>query len=107
MCRAARGCPQRAHLNVQPGAMSSENTDTYHSHVAIVFPKVFVLNCKLSIKKLTDKNGLKILPKFEKMYAKFKEKGLKIYAYTASKLIHTYNHECISNILNAAGVRAN
>ena len=69
--------------------------------------KVFVLNCKLSIKKLTDKNGLKILPKFEKMYAKFKEKGLKIYAYTASKLIHTYNHECISNILNAAGVRAN
>ena len=41
------------------------------------------------------------------MFSKFKEKGIRICAFTAAKLIHTYNHECISNILNAAGVSAN
>ena len=69
--------------------------------------KVFVLNNKLVIKKLTDKQGIKIVPKFDKMFSKFKEKGIRICAFTAAKLIHTYNHECISNILNAAGVSAN
>ena len=39
------------------------------------------------------------------MFDKFKEQGIKIHAFTASKLIVTYTHECISNILNAAGVK--
>ena len=56
---------------------------------------------------ITDKQGIKIVPKFDKMFSKFKEKGIRICAFTAAKLIHTYNHECISNILNAAGVSAN
>ena len=41
------------------------------------------------------------------MFTKFKEAGIKIHAYTASKLIMTYSHECVSNLLNAAGVKAN
>jgi hypothetical protein len=49
--------------------------------------------------------------KIDKVYAKdmlqkMKESGVKIYAYTAAKLTMTYAHECVSNILNAAGVKA-
>jgi hypothetical protein len=55
------------------------------------------------IKSIKDKKGdWKIYPK---MFEKFKESGVKIYAFTAAKLIITYPHECISNILNAAGVQ--
>lgn len=35
------------------------------------------------------------------------EQGVKIYAFSASKLIQTFPHECISNILNAASVKLN
>lgn len=35
------------------------------------------------------------------------EQGVKIYAFSASKLIQTYPHECVSNILNAASVKLN
>jgi hypothetical protein len=41
------------------------------------------------------------------MFTKFKELGVKINAFTASKLTMTYTHECVSNLLNAAGVKAN
>lgn len=40
------------------------------------------------------------------MFHKMKESGVKIYAYTDAKLTMTYAHECVSNILNAAGVKA-
>ena len=33
--------------------------------------------------------------------------GVKIYAFTAAKLTMTYTHECVSNILSAAGVKSN
>ena len=33
--------------------------------------------------------------------------GKKIYVFTASKLTMTYTHECVSNLLNAAGIKAN
>lgn len=41
------------------------------------------------------------------MFDKLLEEGNKIYAFTASKLTMTYSHECISNILGAAGVKTN
>jgi len=46
----------------------------------------------------------KVRPK--DMFTKMKESGVKIYAYTDAKLTMTYPHEGISNILNAAGVKA-
>ena len=52
-------------------------------------------------------NSYKIFPKMEIMFRKFKESGVKILAYPKSKLIMTYNHECVSNLLNAAGVKSN
>lgn len=42
-----------------------------------------------------------------KMFEKFKEAGVKVYAYVNASLTMTYAHECYSNILNAAGVKAN
>lgn len=64
--------------------------------------KSWVMFCKNVIKNTKDKKGLRV-----KMFEKLKEQGVKIYAFTAAKLTMTYPHECISNILNAAGVKSN
>ena len=71
--------------------------------------KAWVMLNKNVMKNLKDrKNGsFKIHPRMKTMFMKFQEAGIKIHAYTASKLIMTYSHECISNILNAAGVKSN
>jgi hypothetical protein len=67
--------------------------------------KCWVINTKNILKNIKDKKGnWKINVK---MFEKFKEQGVKIYAFTAAKLTMTYPHECISNILNAAGVKTN
>ena len=64
-----------------------------------------MMNPSLVIKKIKDKKtgSWKINP--NGMFEKLKKQGVKIYAFTASKLTITYAHECISNILNAAGVK--
>jgi len=71
--------------------------------------KSWVMMNKNVMKHLKDKkNGaFKIHPRMKNMFLKFKEAGIKIHAYTAAKLIMTYSHECVSNILNAAGVKSN
>ena len=67
--------------------------------------KSWVMFSKNIMKNTKDKKGnWKISPK---MFEKFKEQGVKIYAFTAAKLTMSYPHECISNILNAAGVKSN
>jgi len=35
------------------------------------------------------------------------DEGIRLYAYTDSDVTLTYTHECIGNILNAAGIKAN
>ena len=71
--------------------------------------KTWVMMNKNVIKNLKDKkNGaFKIHPRMSTMFKKLQEGGVKIHAYTAAKLTMTYSHECVSNILNAAGVKAN
>lgn len=65
--------------------------------------KAWIMYPKNVIKSIKDKkNEWKIYPK---MFEKFKEQGVKIIAFTAAKLVITYTHECVSNILNAAGVQ--
>jgi hypothetical protein len=68
--------------------------------------RAWIMNTKNVIKNIKDKKtgNWKISPK---MFEKFKEQGVRIYAFTAAKLTMTYTHECISNILNAAGVKVN
>ena len=71
--------------------------------------KSWVMMNKNITKNLKDKkNGaFKIYTRMSTMFKKLQEGGVKIHAYTAAKLTMTYSHECISNILNAAGVKAN
>ena len=66
--------------------------------------KAWFMNTKNTIKSIKDKKSGKwaVNPK---MFGKFIDQGVRIYAFTAAKLTLTYTHECISNILNAAGVR--
>ena len=67
--------------------------------------KSWVMFSKNVMKNAKDKKGNFNL--HVKMFDKLKEQGVKIYAFTASKLTMTYPHECISNILGAAGVKSN
>ena len=89
------------HFDTEVGNKISDNIHVVTSTEA----KCWVMNTKNLIKNIKDKKGnWKIYPK---MFEKFKEQGVKIYAFTAAKLTMTYPHECISNILNAAGVKTN
>jgi len=83
------------------------NSDYYT--IKYTCSKCFLLMSKNVTKHIKDKKSgsYKIFPRFEAMFTKFMELGVKIYAYPKAKLIMTYNHECISNILNAAGVKHN
>ena len=71
--------------------------------------KCWLLMSKNVIKHIKDKksSSYKIFPRMETMFSKFQESGIKIIAYPKAKLTMTYNHECISNILNTAGVKSN
>jgi hypothetical protein len=66
--------------------------------------RAWMMNTKPVYKTLTKNKDTKISPKF---FEKFLRQGVRIYAFTAAKLTMTYTHECISNILNAAGVKTN
>lgn len=66
--------------------------------------KAWFMNTKNTIKSIKDKKSGKWVVN-PKMFEKFIDQGVRIYAFTAAKLTMTYTHECISNILNAAGVK--
>lgn len=67
--------------------------------------KSWVMFSKNVMKNAKDKRGNFNLN--VRIFEKLKEQGVKIYAFTAAKLIMTYSHECVSNILNAAGIKTN
>jgi hypothetical protein len=70
--------------------------------------KSWVLMCKPVLRQIRDKRtGMyKIHPKLDVMFSKFKEHGVRIVAFTAAKLVNTYSHECVGNIINSSGVKA-
>lgn len=71
-------------------------------HVTSTDAKVWVM-CPRTIVKQAKKK-IKLRPP---MFEYLREQGVKIYAYSAAKLVQTYTHECVSNILNAAFVKVN
>lgn len=73
------------------------DTDIYN--VVKTSPKSWVMNTKLCSKMEPT------LKTYHTMFDKCSENKIRVCAYTASKLIVTYTHECISNIKNAAGVK--
>ena len=89
------------HFDTEVGMKISE--DIYR--VKTTEARAWVMNTKNVTKALKKSgDGTKI---YAKMFEKFVEQGVRIYAFTASKLTMTYTHECLSNILNAAGVKVN
>jgi hypothetical protein len=67
--------------------------------------RAWMMNTKNVTKALKKSGGSTKI--YAKMFEKLVEQGVRIYAFTASKLTMTYTHECLSNILNAAGVKLN
>jgi hypothetical protein len=90
------------HFDTEIGKKVSPNI----YHATSTSAKVWVMNTKNVIKSIKDKKtgNWKVS---SNMFDKFREHGVRIYAFTAAKLTMTYTHECVSNILNAAGVKVN
>lgn len=63
--------------------------------------RAWLMNTKSVLKRSKDP---KVSPK---MFDKFLQQGVRVCAFTAAKLTMTYTHECVSNILSAAGVKIN
>ena len=66
--------------------------------------RAWMMNTKNVTKTIQKTKDSKVSPK---MFDKFAQQGVRVYAFTAAKLTMTYTHECVSNILNAAGVKVN
>lgn len=79
-----------------------KKTAPHFYHVSSTDAKVWVMCPRTVIKQAKKK--IKLRPP---MFEYLKEQGVKIYAYSAAKLIQTQTHECVSNILNAAFVKLN
>ena len=64
-------------------------------------PKVWVIDCKAAIKSLRDRKGegLKIPTQIQDLFTK-----LKVCAFVKARVLVTYTHECLGNILETAGV---
>ena len=71
-------------------------------------PKCWIMDTKPVLKAIRERKGeaIKLPAKNSEMFERLLEKGVKICAYTACRLTVTYPHECLSNILESAGVRA-
>lgn len=69
-------------------------------------PKIWAMDTKPIYKKIKGDKGLGTnIPLGRKELFEFlKEKGVKICAFTPAKTVTQFQHECISNIINAAGV---
>ena len=80
-----------------------KKTAPHFYHVASTDAKVWVMMPRTVIKQIKKKKW-RLRPN---MFEDFKEQGVKVFAYSGARLIQTYAHECVSNILNAASVKVN
>ena len=70
-------------------------------------PKCWIMDTKPIIKAIRERKGegIRLPAKNGEMFERLIEKGVKICAYTACRLTVTYPHECMSNILESAGIK--
>jgi len=70
-------------------------------------PKCWLMDTKPVLRALRERKGeaVKIPAKMSEMFDRLLARGVKICAYTACRLTVTYPHECLSNILESAGVK--
>ena len=69
-------------------------------------PKAWAIDTKHVLKALKGNKGegITVSANTTEMFKTFIERGVKVYAYTAANIVVTYPHECIGNLLSAAGV---
>jgi hypothetical protein len=69
-------------------------------------PKAWAIDSKQIIKKLKGKKGepFKLPAQIHELFEKFLDKGVNVCAFTDAQITITYQHECLSNILNSAGI---
>lgn len=93
-------------LEFDTDVIASVTEDVYT--VKTTSAKSWVMMTKPVLKSIRDRRtgNYRIHPKMDVMFSNFKEQGVRLVAYTAAKLIHTYPHECIGNIINSSGVKA-
>ena len=93
-------------LEFDTDVIASVTEDVYT--VKTTSAKSWVMMVKPVLKSIRDRRtgNYRIHPKMDVMFSQFKEQGVRLVAYTAAKLIHTYPHECIGNIINSSGVKA-
>lgn len=74
--------------------------------VTSTVPKAWAVDCKHVVKSLrvNKGEGITVSLSVTEMFKTFMERGIKVCAFTAANLIVTYPHECIGNLLSAAGV---
>jgi len=66
-------------------------------------PKCWLMMSKHVRKRMS---GNKVHPNPKSLFERLKDDGVKIQAFVDAQLTITYTHECVSNIMNAAGVKA-
>ncbi len=92
-------------FDTEIGNQVSDNVYTVKTSSA----RSWFMICKPTLKYIRCRRTgkLKISPKSDAMFENFKESGVKVVAFTGARLTFTYPHECIGNIVNSAGVKAN
>jgi hypothetical protein len=70
-------------------------------------PRCWIMDTKPVLRALRERKGeaIKLPAKNSEMFQRLLERGVKICAYTACRLTVTYPHECLSNILESAGIK--
>lgn len=94
----------QAGLNFDTQVSKQINGDIYR--VTKTNPKAWALDSKQVIKKMKGKKGepFKMPAQIHELFEKLTDKGVNICAFIDAKLTITYQHECLSNILNSAGI---
>jgi hypothetical protein len=80
--------------------------ENFHT-VTSTNPQAWAADTKALLKALKGPakgEGINVSANVSEMFKTLIERGFKVYAYTAASLIVTYPHECIGNLLSAAGV---
>jgi hypothetical protein len=69
-------------------------------------PQAWAIDTKQVLKAIKGNKGegISISANVSEMFKTFIDRGVKVYAFTAANLVVTYPHECIGNLLSAAGV---
>ena len=83
-----------------------------HSSVRVVtstVPKCWAVDAKMVLKTLKTQKGegLNLPTDTEELFKKFMDRGVRVCAFTDAKLVATYAHECLGNILESANIQAN